>query len=683
MIPKRSWLGLALSVCAACGWFDDGRTCEAGAFSCAGDQVRACVPKTNVAMGANGPQTAWQTIETCEDDPYAGPRTCAVDGERARCVAESLDGGVVDPEVEGEADWLRVAVSADGEVLEVEPQTLKGAPMGASAGAFVVVAYRGDRAVDAVLVPAPADGQMSTAWLRADGTSTVAVVDKAGKRLTERAVRVETGAKGRLGERRSALSAEMPSTLRVAGADTKQVRPLDWITTRLRPTTPTAEMLRLVGTPLLRLPTPGVAALTDVVFADQGEPDPPMADAGVDGGVDDGGGIEAGQLEADAAVAGPTSPFEPQRRPWARSALTGTVLWVDMSDARLDEYRHSPHAVQELELELVRTAGRAFFGLTGLINLEKEKRGLIPTDLPPELAALVQSRISPMLLPNEGLNEAWMKLHQVGVDSGLSAWFGARISPPPDDQAVDFGFASAAGMAGALEDFTEYMARVAVPNAWPEGPCDEIRGRALEELAPRRFVNIAKLEVLRGLGVVSSDAVIACTGTLLSRVKTPSVVLHKPNGEPVRFDGEGIGTRAEWDGTVSILASARRAMDQQAVLNVQYKGVGLPSVMRLGKPVNPRVQSQGATFAMTDLKKFETTGAEGGLVVIDQVTRQGIEAHVLLLQLPKPKLTLEEMLWQPELALRPFGTLQFPLVTVRVELGSAGWQDAEGADAKP
>src|SRR5262245_28928874 len=99
---RRAW-ALGLTVLCACGWFDPGRACKEGAWSCDGDQVQLCVPDAT-RSGPEGPATSWTTIQTCEDTPLSA-RMCAVVASRADCVDESSDGGVAEAESEGEAEW--------------------------------------------------------------------------------------------------------------------------------------------------------------------------------------------------------------------------------------------------------------------------------------------------------------------------------------------------------------------------------------------------------------------------------------------------------------------------------------------------------------------------------------------------------------------------------------------------
>jgi hypothetical protein len=673
-----AWLPLLVAAVASCGWFDDGRACQEGSLSCDGDEVRLCMPKVGASSGPKGPQTDWQTIETCEDDPRVGARTCAMTGEQASCVREAPDGGAADPAHEEEQELVRVDVLSDGTILDVQPQSLRGVPMGAVSGAFAVVSYREGKPIDAVL--ASVDEEGGSAWVRASAATSVAVVDTTGRRLSERALAVEVMGSA-LRERFARLSAELPPTLRIVSAEAKRRPPLQWGLAGLNTRAPTAEMLHLVGATLLQVPTVGLSGLTDIGFADLAQRE---LDAGADAEAaadaeatsDDAGDGAVAVLELDAGL----SEDAPEIGR-TRALLQGTTLWVDVSAMRLEEYRSSEPAKRELGLELARITGRAWFNLATISKRAEKIPALLPSDFPPALVALLRSRISPMLESNESFATVWEQLHWFGVTEGFSALYGGSPRKYSDTEAVDLGFAAAAGAPAADADFAEYVARATIPGVWPDGPCADLRGHKLEELAPRRFANVAKLEVLRGLGVVTGERVADCLGDLQSNDQSSGVVLHKSNGEQVWFDRDATGARTGWSDSVSILATARQD-GIQAVLNVQYRGVALPSVIRLGKPALAIAETQSATFGLSDTKTYQTTGAEGGLVVIDQVTRTGINAHVLMLHVAQPKITLDQRLKDPELAYGPWGTWFFPLVTIRVA-AEVGWQDDEGVDAQP
>lgn len=653
---RRAWT-LGCAVLCACGWFDSGRECKEGRWSCDGDQVQLCVPDPTRA-GPEGPATSWRTVQTCEDDPRAGARTCAVLEERAACVRESEDGGVVAEGREESADYLRVDVSAGGEIVGVQPQTLLGAPMGAVSGNFAVAAYRDGKPLDAALAQFDPDATETTVWVRADGATSIAVVDAKGRKMEERVLELASTTEG-LSLRQALLSAEMPPTLRVVTPDMKRSPPWEWELALLVAREPTAEMLALVGPALLQVPPVGLSGLREVAFADS------LLRLAVDAGAGD-GGAELGEAGAEDAVVSSGAPSLPDR---TRVVVRGKTLWIDVTAERLAEYRASEEARKELALELVRLVGRAFVAIASY-KVDEAAPILLPSDFPAELAELLRQRITPMLEVGESFADAWANLHAIGVYMGVSKGYGS--SKYGDREAVDVGFAAARGVASPQADFAEYLARATIVDSWPDGPCKELQGQQLEDLAPRRFANLAKLEVLRGLGVLGGDRVVACTGPLASKMKTPAIVLHKASGEQVWFEKEPTGARAEWGNAVTVLATAARDA-VQAVVNVQYRSGALPSVMRLGKVANPIALPQSASFGLTNPAKRENAGAEGGLVVIDKVTRTEIEAHLLMVSIAKPRLTIDDVVMHPEWLEGPFGNWWYPLITIRVS--TPGWQD--------
>jgi hypothetical protein len=605
-----AWLGLCALV--ACDWFDPGRPCKEGAYSCDADKVRVCVPLPKEPAGADGPKTEWRVMSTCEDDPVDGPRTCGMVDGQSQCVAEGVDGGPVENESQQQREWKRVDVllSPSGyKIQSISTQVLKGYPAVAASGSVAVVSYAGSTPRDAALVAIGSDG-VGTAWVRTGDASRIALIDAAGKTVEERAIQ-ETGASRARGlaMQQHALTAELPPTLRVAEPLSGLEFPLPWRVRRLRIVAPSAAELGLVGEPLGRLPLAASSALTRVAFVsdvidvelDAGAPDGAVADAGLpaggmDAGVDaalpEGGGFDA-SLAIDAALM-----EMPEALPLTRAELVGSTLWVNVTKDQRAIYEKDQKEREELGLDVVRRAAEAFAFVATVVThplarpvgsdggvTEPPK---LPTDFPTDIALLILARISPMLAPREGFLPAWQGLHMTGVQAKIAGEYavvGSRLRS--DKEAVQDGFASTGGSVSPTADFAEFLARASLGDLWPEGPCDAIRGKKLDEMPARLMVPIAKLEVLWGLGLLSRDNMIACIGELGVANASNGFVLHKPNGEKISMETEVEGVRAQY--RLGEFHASGRAMrgNVSGVFDTMYREV-LPGVIRLKPVVNAR-----------------------------------------------------------------------------------------------
>jgi hypothetical protein len=638
----RWTIGCSALALVGCGdWFNDGRACTEGETSCDGRAIRLCVPKVDEAAGANGVKTSWRVTGSCEDDPFSGRQTCGLVDGVAACVTRQVDedaGASPGPETQ----WQRVDVRREGDAfaLETSPHYLRAAPLAASSGAVAAVAYAGDKPLDAALVRFLGEASRSVAWVRAEAATRVVLVDVAGRELAHAPVDAMGETDSELvASKAQYLGPSLPPTLRVRTPSSDLSVPSQWADEVDHVVAPDALTLEFLAEALGDLPLPLSSAITELAFAAAEDDDQ-----------------DAGAEMLDAGVE-PVALDSDEWRLQYVTLLEGNRLWMNAS-APVREALGNEQWRRELAVDVVRHAGRAFAALASTASSSDSPAEKRPEDFPSAIAALLESRITPMLGRGESFATAWRGLHDMGVSAGIAgAYVSAPSQPRSDVEAVASGFSSAAGAVSPELDFADYTARANVDGSWSAGPCAEIRGEKLDELAPRLLVPVAKLHVLWGLGVLSHERFVACVGDLQVASNKPGFALHKSNGEQVAVADELAGVRAPYlRGEIHVSAMASRD-GIHAVLDVTYRGV-MPDVIRLKPVVNTRSESFGATLALTSNVDAATSPAEAGLVVVTSVTRQSIEARALMVQLAEPM----------------FGTRIFPLVTLRVQ--QPLWPDA-------
>jgi hypothetical protein len=629
------------------------RVCKEGAMSCDGDFVRVCMVDESKEPTNEGTATKWVRQQACDDDPVLGARTCGLVGVVAMCVGESDDGAVLDPEQHGtsSSDWLRVDVVDEVEGLRIADSsaaTLEGAPASATAGIVAAVAYAGDRPVDAALVPLAGTSGRSSVWLRAASVTRVALVDPDEQVVDQVSVAaghdVGTVSNG-LGAKQAALLSDLPPTLRVLEPKDVAELPAELRAARCVPAPSSAARLELVGRALNRLELVAASALTELAFVRQED----RADQNA--GTGDAGAVETG-IGADGG--GSVRPEPP------RTLLDGTRLYIDVSPTREEDYTDGPE-IGELELDLIRNVALSYSRIASLAAAPNGQHGRYQTpaaDYPAWIVDLVKARLSPMVPIGGTFVSSWRALHESGVQVGIArayadvdAGVGLALT---DEQAVREGFASAPGSAGPETDFAEYLARTVIFERWVDGPCNELHDERLEELAARLMVPLAKLDVLWGLGLVSHVQRAKCIGTAAEAPSSAGIRLHKATSETITIAEEPQGIRLVLSqGETHVSGTASRGK-QSAVFDLMYRRA-LPGVIRMqrgaGVVLGDKGDPHGATFSLTDQEAVDFAPSLGGLLVMQEVTRDRIVGHALMVTLGRPM----------------FGATVLPLVTFRFD----------------
>ena len=148
--------------------------------------------------------------------------------------------------------------------------------------------------------------------------------------------------------------------------------------------------------------------------------------------------------------------------------------------------------------------------------------GSVPLNLTPwpeEVIAAARATIEKFYL-QAGLTSVWDQLHGDAVSENLASPYGSITATgfdmtPFNAQAAQQGFASARGSAEAIEDMSEYVARVIVDDTVDvEGRspvCDEVRS-AGSPFPLTRVLPYAKIKLLEGLELLTAEQVRACVG---------------------------------------------------------------------------------------------------------------------------------------------------------------------------
>jgi hypothetical protein len=448
-----------------------------------------------------------------------------------------------------------------------------------------------------------------------------------------------------LAVKQHALLSDLPPTLRVLEPEDVAGLPPVLQDAHCIPVPSSAARLELVGRALSRLEVVAASALTELAFVTRD-----LADQ-------DAGAGAARTLDAGADADGGSAV----RAEVPRTVLDGTRLYVDVSPAREEDYADGPE-IGELGLDLIRSVALSYSRIASLAaapNGQHNSRYQTPAaEYPAWIVDLVQARLSPMVPIGGTFASSWRALHESGVQAGIArayadadAGVGLVLT---DEQAVREGFASAAGSADPEADFAEYLARTVIFERWVDGPCTEMRDERLEHLAARLMVPLAKVDVLWGLGLISRAQRAACIGTAAAAPSSVGFRLHKATSETIAIVDEPQGIRLVLSqGETHVSGTASRAK-QSAVFDLMYRS-SLPGVIRLqrgaGVVLGDKGDRHGATFSLTDQEAVDFAPSLGGLLVMQEVTRERVVGHALMVTLGRPM----------------FGASVLPLVTFRFD----------------
>jgi hypothetical protein len=694
------------SLSGGCSWFGGG-VCKDGQQSCRGKQIVTCMVDTMTG------ETKWQPLGTCS---LAGPTlTCqAVDGI-AECVLESsLDAGVGAPGAPdgaavgsrafaspgdslkvptAELEWLRLEVhrAPNGQyrIDDVKSSYMSVTMASPMTGEVAAVAYgeQGQK-LDATIVPVFNEAPVSSVWLRAAGVTRVALVD-AGEHVLAEVMRAPASAP-KAGVIMHALEGELPPTLNIMKAEDQLPGRSEGEIVPLVATAPTPEMLALLGGALKR-PTPlGASVLTNVAFTtEMGRLSAYMDAASAQEEAAAGEWIpDAGAAIAAAADAGgprgrtSVDPFRDEAVSGADAGaggessatstlptlLVGGVLVINVSEPMMARYRADPPT---MHLHVLRQLGRLFMRLSS----QSKDGAPFPDDFPPEIAALLKQRVLPFLGLRESFAGAWASLHNAFVEPGLAKPYSETVVYS-DADALAAGFAAAPGARDGESDFAEYVARLLVREQWRPAPCEVLRSGPLESRRPRDFVHLAKIEVVWGLGILSREEMLTCTGEFELAAETQGIVAFNARGEPLKFTRDVLGSHSPYyhgevhvslaatlpqpgpDGGLpaaepdpAIVGDPEALKGMQAVLDVGFRGA--PGLFRLS-PVSKRKDPEiGAGLYITDPRTYEKRVAAGGLLLVTRVDETRIEAHALSVVMQRPDSIVPEF---------------WPLVTARYDV---------------
>jgi len=657
-LQHKVWCLLLLSGCES--WFGKNE-CTEGEQRCDGNTILTCSAKLTGTVGNTQTKSEWTRTSSCSVQ-HEGLICHAEDGFAA-CISPSrLDAGLLaqadaqssegqtpyaDPYKGSVVAWARVDVTAsdDGSVkiASTKSALLSVSPPSASQGHVAAVSYGSDNKPVSAALLSLSNQVPSTTWVRTAGATRISIVAPDGRVLDSRALvdgpTAAPKSHGELAQVSQSLTAELPPTLEVVEAGSR-LPPADG--NRLGglvsvPATP--ELLGYVGEALRGLPPFAASAFTKVAFVASPLRATELGaynrrDAGVASQIElaDEGVFEpdGGAPPAAADAAPPIVVSGPAARSAHVAANQQAVLYVDASPSSLADYARDPKV---LALELAGEVASLLVRLTASPR-ELAFAGLqsaFPKDYPAPIAALIKERMSPLLLPSESLVDVWQGLHEIGVRAELaSPYVGGALS---DETAVQHGFASGVGAQGAAEDFVEYVARANVPEVWASSPCPALRDTSLDELDPKLFLHLAKLEVVWGLGLLSGARLKSCVGTRALEPGPSGIVVHGPARERTAFDQNVLAQKEPfYHGQTQVALTADQGVEGQeiaAAFTMSTAGavVGLFRLTSVSDREDPEV---GAGFYFSKASTYERTEAKAGLLLITRVDAQQIAGHALM-----------------------------------------------------
>ncbi|HEX5656702.1 MAG TPA: hypothetical protein VFX59_05875, partial [Polyangiales bacterium] len=345
-------------------------------------------------------------------------------------------------------------------------------------------------------------------------------------------------------------------------------------------------------------------------------------------------------------------------------ALTGGSCRIDMSGKALAEYVIDTSALsRELNLALAKSYVYRAAKLELAVGFGFEVKDA--SFFPDAIKDLLQNHLAPLLAAGEGLLTAWSNLHAVAVSAGLAKAYASEgiFSPNDDAEAIAGGFASKAASRDPQTDFAEFLTAALVPATWASRPCEALRAKALDELAPSLLVHVAKLLALRGLALIGGSQLRSCVGEL--RIAAADVnaaggiVLHKPDGERIAFTKDLEGLRQPYfQDELQLSWKAERAYAGLSI-SAGFRGA-TPGVMRFAAAGsgNEETPISRAVLAFTNPDGYQTSVAKGGLLAIRAVRRDALDGFGLMIVLSSEQA----------------GTKIFPLVSAQVK--RPVWGDA-------
>jgi hypothetical protein len=512
-------------------------------------------------------------------------------------VQATADGGVATFEDFTEGHYVRVHVER-GQITSADDLYLDARPMGAGSGQWAVVARSGDRGTDAALV---SDGE--DAWVWADGVTQIELVDVEGTVHDTRQVGAQTSSRrDGLSVRAQALVGALPATLRLVSPEDRDDVPPEVSRAFGRAVVvvePSAAALEALGNAMRRVTVTAASAVGQVVFLEAAN-DRTVA-------------VEAGVGESDEGL-GDLS----RRLLQARVAYDRTAVWVDASRARLEALAKSGDERKALARDVARAVGEAVVFVsraTRDVTPPGQPEVRLPDDFPEEIAVLLRDA-----------------LHKALAEAGLAGDY-SDFPASGDARAVEDGFASTRGRVGAEHDFADYLALLAVPEAYPVSACAGFDGRPLEQLEVRRMTTLVKVFAVFGLGLVDRAALAACTGDLDVTLSAPGIVVHKPSGESVTFASDVQAVRGPYyAGATRWAATANRRGMEIALLQLVYRDP-VPELVRLravtGVGSNSAQQRQSASFSVSTPGEGDVAAAGGGLLLIRSASRDRFEGILL------------------------------------------------------
>lgn len=681
-LQHKVWCLLALSACDS--WFGKNE-CTEGEQRCDGNTISTCSAMLAGAVGNTQAKFEWKKTNSCSVQNEG--LVCHAEDGFAACVAASrLDAGMAsqgdaqspeaqapyaDPSKGAEVVWTRVDVAAreDGTVMiaNTKSASLGFAPPSPAQGHAAAVSYGSDgKPISAALLTLSTQVQ-STAWVRAAGATRVSIVAPDGRVLDTRPlmeVSTATPKSSGLAQISHSLSAELPPTLEVVAAGTNLL-PADEASGALVSVPPTPELLGYVGEALRGLPPFAASAFSKVAFVAS-----PLraaalgaynqSDSGVRNVIElgDDEDLDAGTVSAAADAASPAIVSGPAAGPAHVVANQQAVLYVDASPSSVAVYARDPNV---LAFELAREVASLFVRFTSPPR-EQAFVGVqwaFPAAYPAQIAALIKERMSPLLMPAESLVDVWRGLHEIGVRAKLASPYvvGGLAS---DEDAVQRGFSSAVGAQGAAEDFVEYVARANVPDVWMASPCAALRDTPLDQLDPKLFVHLAKLETAWGIGVLSGTRLKSCVGTRALEPGPSGIVVHGPAREQSAFDQNVLAQKEPfYHGQSQVALTADQGAEGQEIaasftMSTAGPVTGLFRLTSVSDRADPEI---GAGFYFSKASTYERTEAVAGLLLITRVDTEQIAGHALM------------VLQGVKKGKKPFaGTTVMPFITARYDV---------------
>lgn len=677
LLGRAAGAATLVAFASSCSLLAEPESCELGALSCDGRDIRVCVVDVNDVQSGLGsalrPSSTskkgrWSTQRACEDDPLLGASTCGLVEGKPACVSKSDAGAammVTASLLSSDAppsNWLRIDVTREAgttnyTITGIEEVTLPSPPLTPAIGTIAAVGYAQDKVQDASLV-AFTDSSVTSqsVWLRSDGLTRLALVGPGESAPVLFEVHRTSPA--------PAVSAPKSALLNVHAQALDQASIAG---VRIVPVT-TPDALVAVLEPIFGMVPPGPLTLVREVSLG--------VDLTSESFAATHSAADVRMMQAEAAnTPSPPSPAAQLLPTGSRAVVVNNQLLLQMRSSDIEDYIQHPGAVA---LEITRALGAAYVRasvfatqaalLAPVLGDAPQRGDAFSSTITPQL----QARVSPLLGKGEALTDAWAELHQSAVDLGMSQPYAieAGALPNSDQDAVALGFASRQGAADPGSDLIEYLARVSVATEWAFGPCAAIRASVVDELDPKYVLALAKLAALRGLGLITGGQFKICTGDL-SIGGEPGLVFHSSTGQSLPFTTEFQAVyQPFFGGQVHISWVSHRGYVSTS-LDIGYRGTLVPAI-RLGTQVGSDGQdirkgdAAAAVLAILNATSYQTVKATGGMVAATQIVRDGNrDRHSDRLDGIAFFVTLSEPVW---------GSSVYPLVTAKAT--APVWGDA-------